>query len=373
MKDVAFISNYAKSIISFRGDLIKCISIYSSRIFILAPDYDEHTREQVRSLGAIPVDISLDRLSTNPLKDASDTFKLAHKIKKLNVAVVFCSMAKPVIYGTTAAWMAGVPKRCAMIEGLGYTFIPGASDHWRRRLLRGVMAALYRFSLKRADRVIFLNSDDRDEFISRRIVPLRDYTVLNGIGVDLDAWRGPGPSSNPLIFIMIGRLLREKGVLEYLAASEIIKSETPEARFLLLGDADDNPGSLTRDYIREAVDKAGVEWLGHCDVKPHLARASVFVLPSYREGVPRSTQEAMAFGLPVITTDVPGCRNTVIDGENGFSVPSRDHRALAAAMRRFVDRPELVVTMGARSRALAQERFDVRQKNEILLREMGLR
>lgn len=373
MKNVAIISNHTKSIIYFRADLIASLSSYFSNVFVLAPDYDEYTREEVSSLGGMPVDIRLDRLSINPIGDLLDTFKMAWTIKKLKADVVFCAMAKPVIYGTTAAWMAGVPKRCAMIEGLGYTFIPGARDHWRRRLLRGVMTALYRFSLRRAHRVIFLNSDDRDEFIARRIVPVGDYTVLNGIGVDLDAWKGPGPSSNPLTFIMVGRLLREKGVLEYLAAAEIIKSETPAARFLLLGDADDNPGSLTRDYIREAVDRAGVEWLGHCDVKPHLAGASVFVLPSYREGVPRSTQEAMAFGLPVITTDVPGCRNTVIDGENGFIVPSRDHRALAAAMRRFVDRPDLVAIMGARSRALAEERFDVRQKNEILLREMGLR
>jgi glycosyltransferase involved in cell wall biosynthesis len=172
---------------------------------------------------------------------------------------------------------------------------------------------------------------------------------------------------------MVARLLREKGIVEYARAAMIIKKKHPDTRFILLGGLDTNPGALSRDQVEQWAAAGILEWPGHVsDVSRWLAQTSVYVLPSYREGVPRSTQEAMAMARPVITTDVPGCRETVIDGENGFMVPVRNADALAAAMERFIMQPDLIEKMGQASRSIAEERFDVHKINQAILREIGI-
>ena len=167
---------------------------------------------------------------------------------------------------------------------------------------------------------------------------------------------------------MIARLLREKGIFEYVEAARAVKCQYPQARFILLGGLDPNPGALSREKAQSWVDERVVEWPGHVAVRPWLEQASVYVLPSYREGVPRSTQEALAMARPVITTDVPGCRETVIEGDNGFLVPVRDTKALAAKMVTFIENPTLIARMGKRSRELAEKRFDVHKINAELVR-----
>ena len=195
---------------------------------------------------------------------------------------------------------------------------------------------------------------------------------LNGIGVDLVEWMPAPVAIKSITFLLVARLLREKGILEYAAAARIVKSKYPDTRFILLGGVDPNPGSLNTHEVSQWVNDGLLEWPGHVAVKPWLAQTSVFVLPSYREGVPRSTQEAMAMGRAVITTDVPGCRDTVVEGVNGFLVPVRDAAALADAMMRFIKQPELIETMGKASRALAVERFDVHKVNAVILATMGI-
>jgi glycosyltransferase involved in cell wall biosynthesis len=152
----------------------------------------------------------------------------------------------------------------------------------------------------------------------------------------------------------------------------MVRGQRPDVRFVLVGDIDKNPESIGRGQLDDWVQSGVVEWPGHVDMRTWLAQASVFVLPSYREGVPRSTQEAMAMARPVITTDVPGCRETVIDGRNGFLVPVRDADALAAAMLKFIDQPELIATMGQESRKLAEEKFDARRVNAVMIEAMNL-
>jgi glycosyltransferase involved in cell wall biosynthesis len=163
-------------------------------------------------------------------------------------------------------------------------------------------------------------------------------------------------------------LLREKGIVEYVNAAKIVKARHPAVRFVLLGGLDRNPGSLSEAEVNSWVALGLIEWPGHVAVMPWLAQTSVYVLPSYREGVPRSTQEAMAMGLPVITTNAPGCRETVDHGVNGFLVPVRDVPALAAAMLHLIESPELISAMGLESRRLAEERFDAAKINAHLMR-----
>ena len=196
---------------------------------------------------------------------------------------------------------------------------------------------------------------------------------VRGTGVDLSEWTPAPPVMEPVTFVLAARLLREKGIAEYAEAARQVKARHPHARFVLLGDLDPNPGGLSRTEVDAWVTEGVLEWPGHVDVKPWLAQASVYVLPSYyREGVPRSTQEAMAMGRPVITTDAPGCRETVIHGENGFLVPVRDAATLAERMLHFIEQPALVRTMGMRSRQLAEERFNVTDINARLLVVLGI-
>lgn len=373
MRRLAIISNQAFSLVNFRGYLIRELVAAGVEVYALAPDYDDRFRGEVRSLGAVPVDFSLARTGMNPLRDGLDLLRLTNLLRRIRPDATLGYFIKPVIYGTIAAWLAGVPRRYALIEGLGYVFTEsGAKESWRRVVLCWIVSALYRAALKRAERVFFLNDDDISEFVEKGIVDQDKTVKLGGIGVDLDEWRPLPPSMQPLTFLLAARLLREKGIVEYAEAARRVKRRYPNVRFVLLGGLDPNPGGLTQSEVEGWVREGLLEWPGHVDVRPWLAQTSVYVLPSYREGVPRSTQEAMAMGRPVITTDAPGCRETVEHGRNGFLVPVRDPRALAEAMLRFIEQPELIESMGRESRRMAEERFDVYKVNAVMLQAMGI-
>jgi glycosyltransferase involved in cell wall biosynthesis len=372
---ICVIGNQAFSLLNFRGPLIADMVAKGIEVFALAPDYDESTRAAVHALGAEPEDFSLSRTGMNPLRDAIDMLRLTLLLHRLKPDIALGYAIKPVIYGTLAAWLARVPRRFAMIEGLGYVFTPpNGAESLKLLALRCAVGMLYAAALKRASLVFFLNKDDIDEFLKKRLVPPTKVFLLGGIGVDFHEWQPSTPATEPVTFLLASRLLREKGIVEYAKAAWLIKQKYPDTKFILLGGLDSNPGSLSHTEVEAWVAEGILEWPGHVpDVRPWLAQASVFVLPSYyREGVPRSTQEAMAMARPVITTDAPGCRDTVIDGENGFLVPVRDAEALAAAMERFILQPELIAKMGHASRQIAEERFDVRKINQVILQEMSI-
>ncbi|MDW8107133.1 MAG: glycosyltransferase family 4 protein [Armatimonadota bacterium] len=370
-KRVVLISPYAPSIVSFRGALIRELVRRGHAVYVLAPDYTPEIRIAVQQLGAVPVDYPLDRTGMKPLHDLRTLISLRELLRQLAPDIVVPYNVKPVIYGTLAAQWARCPRRVALIEGLGYAFT--ASRTLKQKAMRLLVKWLYRLALRYAHKVIFLNPDDQHEFLQGRIADAEKTVVLGGIGVDLREWQPAPPVLEPVTFTLAARLLREKGIVEFAQAARVIKKRHPNARFLLLGGTDSNPGALAEAEVLAWVQEGILEWAGHVsDVRSYFAQTSVYVLPSYREGVPRSTQEAMAMARPVITTDAPGCRETVIDGVNGFLVPPRDVEALAQAMERFIQQPELIITMGEASRKLAEERFDVRKINQKLLRVLGI-
>jgi len=368
-RSCTIVSSQAFSMVNFRGTLIRDLVNAGVRVYALAPDYDDEMRQRILTLGASPVDFYMTRTGMNPVHDGLDMLRLSALLRRLRPDVTLGYFIKPVIFGTLAAWLAGIPRRVAMIEGLGYVFTSsGGKQTWRRKLLRTLVSLLYRFSLARAQKVIFLNKDDLAEFVDANLVDKAKAVNLGGIGVDLIDWTVASPITQPVTFLLAARLLREKGIAEYAAAARQVKILHPKVRFILLGGLDPNPGSFNQKEINGWVEEGVLEWPGHVAVKPWLAQASVFVLPSYREGVPRSTQEAMAMGRAVITTDAPGCRETVDEGINGFLVPVRDVPALIQAMLRFVEDPSLIAAMGQESRRLAEARFDVHAINARLLK-----
>jgi len=252
-------------------------------------------------------------------------------------------------------------------------FVLADSRVVKRRLLQAVAIQLYRYALRGNVRVFFQNPDNRRAFIERQILRDEARTVLiNGSGVDLDMFRSAPLNLNPS-FLMIARLLNEKGVREYAESARRVASRNENASFCLVGWIDGGGDSIDQASLDQWVADGVIQYLGKLDdVRPAISASSVYVLPSYHEGTPRSVLEAMAMGRPIITTDVPGCRETVIDGVNGFLVPPRDPVALAAAMRRFIDDPSLIPRMGSESRRIAEEKYDVHKVNQVILDAMGL-
>ncbi|HEV7436474.1 MAG TPA: glycosyltransferase family 4 protein [Pseudorhizobium sp.] len=372
-KPFAIIGNQAFSLLNFRSPLIRDIISRGYDVYALAPDFDVATEEQVRQLGAVPVSISLSRTGLNPLRDLLDVVKLARVLARLRPETVLSFSIKPVIYGTLAARFAGVPHRYALIAGLGYAFGDSARATFKAKLLHYLARGLYKLSLSQAELVFMQNPDDAADFVRMGIVDGGKIQEVNGTGVDLSTWPVLPPVDQPMTFLLAARLLAEKGIVEYAEAARIVKAKFPQTRFILLGGLDSNPNGVRRAGVEQWVAEGILEWPGHVDVRPWLKQASVYVLPSYyREGIPRSIQEALASGRPVITTTAPGCRETVVEGGNGLLVPVRDVDALVGAMLTFVQRPELVQSMGRASRMLAEEKFDVREINRTMISSMGL-
>jgi len=371
-RTIAIIGNQGFSLLNFRGHLIEDLIAQGHTVYALAPQMDANIAHALRALGCKPVTFPMARTGTNPVTDCTTLLHLRRMLSRLKPDIVLSYAAKPAIYGTLAAWLTRVSARFAMIEGLGYVFIAQPQEGARKKILRHIVVGLFRFALKKSSRVFFLNPDDIADFSALGLVRLEQAVNIGGIGVDLDVWHPTPTVLEPVTFLFVGRLLKEKGVLDFVAAARRIKALHPATRFLLVGGIDENPGSVSQADVQHWVAEGLIEWPGHVPVAPWLQQASVFVLPSYREGVPRSTQEAMAMGRAVITTDVPGCRETVVHGVNGYLVPPRDPEALVRTMQTFIQEPHLIATMGAESRKLAELRFNVRKINTAIMQTMGL-
>jgi len=367
---VALITNSVRGLLSFRKDLINVLNDKGAVVLGFAPDISKNDITNLKKINVKPIKYLLNRTSVNPFFEVISIISLIKLFKKEKPHIVFCFQIKPAIYGSIAATLCHTNKIYVMIEGLGYLF---TDNNLKTKIIRRITIGLFKIVLTRVKKVFFLNQEDRKEFIKNRIIKPDKSIVLGGIGVDLDEWKCINKKESDISFIFIGRLLKEKGIMEFLRAAEFIKLRYPSIKFIVLGDVDSNPGSIKKEDILLYVKKGVIEWPGFVDIKPWLAKKSVFVLPSYyREGVPRSTQEAMAMGCPVITTNSIGCRDTVINELNGYLVPPKNEVALAAAMEKFILHPEIIEPMGRESRLLAEKKFDAKKINKIIMKEIGL-
>lgn len=376
-KKIIIIGTVASSLYTFRKDLILSLIDKGYTVYGFTSDIDKAELAKIAQLGAIPTYYKLSRGGLNPYEDLSNTISLYKKIKKIQPDIVFSYFIKPVIYGTLAAKLARVPKKIAMIEGLGFAFTEQPEGYSKKaKIVQRVQVALFKLALPLANKIIFLNPDDVKDLLYTHSIPVRDYEVLGGIGLKLDdyPYQPVNPKNDKTNFLFIGRLLKEKGIFDFIEAAKIVKQRYPNAKFTVLGRTDaDNPGALHANQVQELVATGVIDYPGQvANVVDWIADSNVFVLPSYREGVPRSTQEAMAVGRAVITTDVPGCRETVIDGKNGFIVPKWNPQALAEKMIYFIENPEQIQVMGEESYKIAQEKFDAEKVNQRLVNILGL-
>ena len=377
MKKIIIIGTTASSLYTFRKDLILSLIDKGYIVYAFTSDSNETELAKIAQLGAMPTYYKLSRGGLNPYEDLSNTISLYQKIKKIQPDIVFSYFIKPVIYGTLAAKLARVPKKIAMIEGLGFAFTEQPEGYSKKaKIVQRVQVALFKLALPLADKVIFLNPDDPIDLLKFHYIAVKKFEVLGGIGLNLNDYPyQPISMESQTRFLFIARLIREKGIFDFVEAAKIVKKIYPNAIFTVLGGIDEHAhGAMTKFQLDELVQSNIIEYPGRVNnVSEWIANSHVFVLPSYyREGVPRSTQEAMAVGRAVITTDVPGCRETVIDGKNGFIVPKWNPQALAEKMIYFIENPEQIQVMGEESYKIAQEKFDARKVNERLLKILGV-
>lgn len=362
------ISPKNRTVYNFRGDLIKAIIAQGYEVIVTGPDRTDV--DKIEALGARFVEIPMNKTGTSVTGD----LKYRKALKELMLAerpnATLGYTIKPVIYGALAAHAAGVKNVNGMITGGGYTFTAKTA---KAKLLGTIVRFLYRLGLKRTNHIIFQNPDDLEEFCSHDLAQKEKSCVVHGSGVNMEQF-APAPLPDKPVFFMLSRLLKSKGVMVYLEAARIVKTAYPEAQFFLLGKyetamQDAIPRETIEAFLRDGIVERFEETT---DVRPYYARCSVYVLPSYREGTPRTVLEAMSMGRPIITADANGCRETVRDGVNGYLVPVGDSAALAERMKAFILHPEKISEMGAASVRLCREMFEVGKVNEEMLRIMKL-
>ena len=368
------IAGYPDSLLNFRGPLLNALVAAGLDVHVAAPDLPANSgvRQRLEALGVQVHEVRLNRTGMNPLSDLGSLFNLWRLMRRLKPDFSLAYTIKPVIYGNVAAWLARVPARFALITGLGYAF---QGEAGQRSWLKCIVQNLYGFALAKVTKVFFQNPDDEALFYDQGILDSADRktVVVNGSGIDVDSFT-VAHFPETIQFLLIARLLGDKGAREYVQAAMTVRKQYPDAVFGLVGWIDENPDAIDGDELQNWVDSGVVKFYGRlADVKTAIADSSVYVLPSYREGTPRTVLEAMAMSRAVITTDAPGCRETVVHGENGFLVPVKSTSELAAAMNHFIENPELVVAMGKESRLLAEEKYDVRKVNDHMLSEMGVK
>lgn len=374
MKKIMLVANCEFTIFNFRKELIDEMKARGHNLKFISPDTlsNESTTLIPKNISAYSDDliyINLSRGGINPIQDLSLLWSLYKIFKAHKPDIVLNYTIKPTIYSSIAAGLARVPGIYSNITGLGFIF---THNSLKTTILKRLIHLLYRFALLFNTKVFFQNEDDRSYFTEHALIKNSKTKLINGSGVNTELFEAKNFETDQVDtkrFLFVGRLLKDKGIFELLEAAQRLEKERSDFTLQIIGSPDlGNPNSLDEKFIHQFEGSSCIKFLGHQkDVSSFLSNAGVFILPSYREGTPRSTLEALASSMPVITTDAPGCRSTVNSGVNGFLVPVKDSEGLYLRMKYFLEHPEQIPVMGAASRKLALEKFDVRLVNRSIL------
>jgi|GEM_PF-68378 len=354
---IALVCNMAWAMYTYRQGLLRALIRAGAQVTIIAPRDD--TSDALAAMGCRCIDLPLSAKGTNPVHDLRTLGALYRHYRALRPHVVFHYTIKPNIYGSIASWLARVPS-VAVTTGLGYVFI-------QQSRTAQVAKKLYRFAFRFPREVWFLNRDDEAAFVDQHLLAHPERArLLHGEGIDLDQYPYtplPTHHDDAFTFLLIGRMLWDKGVGEYVEAARQLRARYPHARFCLLGPTGvHNPEAILREEVRAWESEGVIEYLDQTqDVRPFIAGADCVVLPSYREGVPRTLMEACAMGRPVVATDVPGCRDVIVHGENGLLCDARNAASLAQALAQMLQMDALArCAMGVRGRQKMAQEFDER-------------
>jgi glycosyltransferase involved in cell wall biosynthesis len=369
--NILIIGVVPKSLINFRGELIEKIASKNHTITSLSSHYDKKVSAFLKENNGEARTYHVTQHGMSLKENVKTFFSLRKKIKKNSPDILLAYTIKPIIWGgLTITTLLKKPKFYVMIEGVGFVFQKAG---YKRKFLKFILVFLYKRSLKNAQKVIFLNKDNKKEFINNGIVSEHQSELINGIGVNLKEYNYSPIPNKKTIFLSIARLLKDKGLREYAEAATIVKKDYPNITFQLLGREDSSSDGIPMEEVLQWQKKGIIDYLGSTeDVRPYLHHCHIYVLPSYHEGMPRTVLEAMAIGRPILTTDVPGCRDTVQSGENGYLIAKADAIALAERMVWFIKHRDQWQEMGYNSRQMAEEKFDVHKINTEIMSIMKI-
>lgn len=366
-KSICIVATNGASLTNFRGPFIKDLVARGYRVTCVSIEPPEEMEDEINALGAEYVQVEGSRVGTGIFSGFGMIKAYKKLFKELNPDVCFLYMSKPIAFGGYAAVKSKVKHINVLVNGLENAYYrTGFKDF----IVRCVMSTAYRYVSKRADNVFFQNHDDMNYCRNHRILKKDNAMVVGGSGVDMEYFFRQEMPKEP-VFLMVARLLWSKGIREYLEAVARLKKSFPQAKVMLVGGLDKNDESLSEAELNEYIKKADIEYCGFAkDVRAYLKKCSVFVLPSYHEGLPRSVIEAMAVGRPIITTDVPGCRETVQDGVNGYLVPVKESQGLFEKMKLLACDAELRNSMAEQSYRICKEKFEVGIVNRSMISKM---
>jgi glycosyltransferase involved in cell wall biosynthesis len=366
---VVVLSSFTTSLFWFRIDMMKSFLDEGYEVVAVGEAPEDQWREKFQELGIRYRSIPVQRNGLNPLHDMKTLGALRKLLKEEKPDKIFAYQAKTVIYGGLAARLCGIHDVYPLIAGVGSVFL---GSGLKRKIVRSILVTEYRMGMKKAPNVFFQNNDDLKVFTDNRIIPVEKAVMLNGSGVNIEKFL-PTPLPEEESFLCISRLIRDKGVCEYLDAAREIRKRHPNVRCVLAGPYDTNISAIKPEDVQPYIDDGSVEYLGEQkDVYPYLRSCTAYVLPSYHEGTPKTVLEAMACGRPTITTDAPGCRETVTDGVNGYLVRVKDVAAIVDAMEKIIADPEKTAEMAINARRIAEDKYDVNKVNKRIKQTMKI-
>ncbi|WP_226670497.1 glycosyltransferase family 4 protein [Metabacillus litoralis] len=366
---IAVLSSHTSSLFWFRMDMMKDFIKAGHTVIALGSEPEADWKKRFEEHNIDYRQLYVERNGINPLKDLKTLMSLQSFMKKEKPDKIFSYQAKTVVYGCLAAKMNGISEVYPLIAGLGSIF---RGRGFKNNIVKTIMNIQYRAACKSSKIVFFQNQDDKNEFILNGLIKEDKAVIINGSGVNLEKFKPTPLPINPT-FLFIGRLIKDKGIMEYLEACKIVKANYPEVRCLLVGPFDSNPSALKPEELNPYIENGIIEYFGEQeDVRPYISQCSTFVLPSYHEGTPKTVLEAMAMGRPIITSDAPGCRETVINEINGYLVKVKDVQDLIEKMETLITNQELCKKMGGESLRIAINKYDVKKINQSIMKEMNL-
>ena len=351
---IGFLSHLDLNLTLFRLPVMKELVRLGHTVYAICPQ-GKHSHE-FSFHGINHISYKINRASLNPLSELAAMYAIYTALKPLNLDLLHTFTAKPNIYGTIAGKLAHIPRIINLVEGLGSFYL---ENDLKSRIIRRVIELMYRQIFKLSEKIMFVNKDDSAYLMKHKIIPLDKIITLKGVGIDTQEW-SPVIRTNTtdkIVITMIARALKHKGLFEYIEAANFLTPLYPNIEFRYIGSPDPgNRFSVTDEFMQE---QPNIVYLGQRnDIKYQLSQTDIFVLPSYREGLPRTSMEAMSMSIPIVTTNAVGCRETVDDTVNGFIVPIKDSKLLSAAIEKLIVDKELRMRMGKAGRIKAINEFD---------------
>jgi N,N'-diacetylbacillosaminyl-diphospho-undecaprenol alpha-1,3-N-acetylgalactosaminyltransferase len=364
---IGFLSHLDLNLYAFRLPVMLELKRLGHTPIAIAPE--GQYLQKIREAGIEVAPYKIERKSLNPLKEIKAIQNIFWTIKPLGLDVLHTFTAKPNIYGTIAGRLAKAPRIINLVEGLGSFYL---EEDAKSRLIRSVIETLYKRVFRLSNAVMFVNDGDPAYLIQKNIIDPKKVVKINGVGIDTHEWKRSRPAKEPLMVIMIARLIRHKGVLEYLEACQNLKAKYPSVRFVYVGGEDSgNPSGLKKEIFERF---SGVEYLGErSDIKELLEDSHIFVLPSYREGLPRTVLEAMSMETAVIGADAVGTRDCIKDGVTGLLVGVKDEKSLEEAIEKLITDDKLRAKLAKAGRQACEKEYDIKPIVKEHLRVYGLK